>query len=241
MHSLRTSCHLLQLVPQSALSKVSSRSSRPLAGKALPGTSSDPLRACGLHSSASFGPVGLAEQENRLRSPVSHQCGNASRSRTRPPASRRRNWLLQRAAYLESKTRTSPACTSRGAGRWVACRSHPLDQATLRLLSSRRGAQSRLSRQVPRSAQACLSCRQAQLSWRLAAPRSAENLCCVAQTTVPKGLGGLRKASVRRPRICAPLSGPLHPSRGHFQLLSGFLRCRKGYLSFARFRPQQRT
>jgi hypothetical protein len=63
MRSLRTSCHLLQLVPQSALSKVSSRSSRPLAGKASPGTSSDPLRACSLHPSASFGPVGLAEQE----------------------------------------------------------------------------------------------------------------------------------------------------------------------------------
>src|SRR5712671_3695233 len=100
---------------------------------------------------------------------------------------------------------------------------HPLDQATLRLLSSRRGAQSRLSRQVPRSAQACLSRWQAQLSWRLEAPRSTENLCGVAQTSVPKGLGGLRKASVRRPRICAPLSGPLHPSRGHFQPPSGFL------------------
>src|SRR6266404_2639272 len=238
MHSLRTSCHLLQLVPQSALSKVSSRSSRPLAGKALPGTSSDPLRACGLHSSASFGPVGLAEQENRLRSPVSHQCGNASRSRTRPPASRRRNWLLQRAAYLESKTRTSPACTLRGAGRWVVCRSHPLDQATLRLLSSRRGAQSRLSRQVPRSAQACLSRWQAQLSWRLEAPRSTENLCGVAQTSVPKGLGGLREASVRRPRICAPLSGPLHPSRGHLQP-SPDLFCRaEGHLPLARLRSQ---
>ena len=35
----------------------------------------------------------------------------------------------------------------------------------------------------------------------------------MAQTSVPKGLGSLPKASVRRPRICAPLSGPLHPSR----------------------------
>src|SRR6266436_1825982 len=224
MHSLRTSRHLLQLVQKSALPEVSGRSSRSLARSASKGASPDALRPCGLHASSSPCPVGVAEQEGHLRSPVSHQCGNSCGDRTRSPASRRRNWLLQRAAYLESKTRTSPACTLRGAGRWVVCRSHPLDQATLRLLSSRRGAQSRLSRQVPRSAQACLSCRQAQLSWRLAAPRSAENLCCVAQTTVPKGLGGLRKASVRRPRICAPLSGPLHPSRGHFQPPSGFLR-----------------
>src|SRR6267378_1976027 len=49
-------------------------------------------------------------------------------------------------------------------------------------------------------------------------------LCGVAQTSVPKGLGGLREASVRRPRICAPLSGPLHPSRGHFQPPPAFLR-----------------
>ena len=59
--------------------------------------------------------------------------------------------------YLESKTRTSPACTLRGAGRWAVCRSHALDQTTLRLLSSRRGARRCLSRQVPRSAQARLS------------------------------------------------------------------------------------
>src|SRR5208283_2836794 len=82
------------------------------------------LRPCGLHASSSFGPVGLAEQEGPLRSPVSHQCGNPSGSRARSPASRCGDRLLQRAAQLDSKTRTSPACTLRGAGRWAVCRSH---------------------------------------------------------------------------------------------------------------------
>src|SRR6202790_1658136 len=108
MYSLRTSRHLLQLVPQSALSKVSGRGSRPLAGKASPGTSSDSLRARGLHATWSYGPVGVAEQEGRLRSSVAHQCGNASRSRSRSPTSRCRDRLLQRAAHLESKIELHP-------------------------------------------------------------------------------------------------------------------------------------
>src|SRR6266853_4835924 len=150
--------------------------SRTLAGKASPGTSSDALRACGLHASPSFGPVGLTEQEGPLRSPVSHQCGNPSRSRTRSETSRCRDRLLQRAAYLESETRTSSACALRGAGRWTLCRSHALDQTTLRLLSSRQGAQPRFSRQVRRGTQARLSARPTQLLRRLATTRSAENL-----------------------------------------------------------------
>src|ERR1700704_6196156 len=76
------------------------------------------------------------------------------------------NWLLQRAAYLESKTRTSPACTLRGVGWWTFCRSLALDQATLRVLSSGQGTQPSLSRQVRRGTQARRSRRQAQLSWR---------------------------------------------------------------------------
>ena len=50
-------------------------------------------------------PVGLAEQEGPLRSPVSYQCGNPSRSGARSETSRCRNRLLQRAAHRESKTR----------------------------------------------------------------------------------------------------------------------------------------
>src|SRR5215472_6264354 len=241
MHSLRTSRHLLQLMQKSALPEMSSRCSGTLAGKASPGTSSDTLRPCGFHASSSPGSVGVAEQKGHLRPPVSHQCRNPSGSRARSPASRRGDRLLQRAAQLESKTRTSPACPLRGTGRWAICRWHALDQATLRFLSSRRGAWRCLPRQVPRRTQACLSGWQAQLSRRLEAPRSTENLCGVAQTSVPKGLGGLRKTSVRRPRICAPLSGPLHPSRGHLQPSIGRVCRRKGHLSLARFRPQQRT
>ena len=129
-------------------------------------------------------PVGVAEQEGRLRSSVSHQCGNASRSRSRSPTSRCRDRLLQRAAHLESKTRTSSACTLRGAGRWAVRRSHALDQTTLRFLSSRQGAQSYFPRQVRCGTQVRLRGRPTQLPRRLATTRSSENLCCVAPAIV---------------------------------------------------------
>src|SRR5205809_4791512 len=48
--------------------------------KLSPGTSSDAVRPCCLHASSSVGPASLAEQENRLRSPVPNQCRNTPRS-----------------------------------------------------------------------------------------------------------------------------------------------------------------
>src|SRR5258708_18620131 len=240
MHPLRTSRHLLQLVQKSALPEVSGRSWPSLARSTSPGACPNALRPCGLHASSSFGPVGLAEQEGPLRSPLPNQCRNSPRSGLRTQTPRCRNRLLQRPAHLDSKTRTSPACTLCGAGRWAVRQWHTLDYTTLRLLSSRQGARRNLSRQVPRSAPARLSGRQAQLSWRPEAPCSTENLCCVAETTVPKGLGGLLKTSLRRPRACAPLSGPLHSSRSHLQPPPGLVCQRPRHVSLARFRPQHR-
>src|SRR5260370_6972723 len=229
MHPLRTSRHLLQLVQKSALPEVSGRSSRSLARSTQPGASPIALRPCGLHAASSFGPVGLAEQEGPLRSPLPNQCRNSPRSGPRSQTPRCRNRLLQRPAHLDSKTRTSPACTLCGAGRWAVRPGHTLDYTTLRLLSSRQGARLNLSRQVPRSAPARLSGRQAQLSWRPEAPCSTENLCSLAETTVPKGLGGVLKKSIRRPRACTQLSGPFPPSHIPFHPPPSPLSCRTGY------------
>src|SRR5258708_31426449 len=110
VHPLPASRHLLQLVQKSALPEVSGRSSRPLARSTSPGASPNALRPRGLHASPSFGPVGLAEQEGPLRSPVSHHCGNSSRSGPRSPAPRSRNRLLHPSAYLDSETHGPPPC-----------------------------------------------------------------------------------------------------------------------------------
>src|SRR5882724_2743295 len=86
---------------------------------------------------------------------------------------------------------------------------------------------------VFRGTPARFSRRQAQFSRRLAAPHSAENLCCLAETTISKRLGGLRETTVRRPGACAPLSGPLHPSCSHLQSPTDLLRRPKSHLSLA--------
>src|SRR5712692_6626696 len=241
MHSLRTSRHLLQLLPQPALPEVSSRGARPLARSASPGASPDTLRPCGLHAASRIGTAGAAEQEGPLQPSVSHQWENSSRSRSRSETPRCRDRLLQRAAHLESEAGASPAYPLRGSCRWTLRRSHALDQNSLCLLSSRQGAQSRLSRQVCGRSQARLSRRPIAIPWRPEAPGSAKDVLLVAETTVQKGLGSLRQTTVRRPRTCAPVSGPLHSSRGHLQPSTRLTGGPEGHFPLARLRSPQRT
>ena len=53
-----------------------------------------------VHPAPSLGATGPAEQEGPLRSPLSYQCGNPSRSRTQPETPWGRDRFLQCAAYL---------------------------------------------------------------------------------------------------------------------------------------------
>src|SRR5215470_1601424 len=80
---------------------VSDRRSGPLDRCASKGASPHALPARGLHPAESLSSGGVAEQEGPLRSPVPHQCRNATGSRWRSQTSRRRDWLLQRPAYVE--------------------------------------------------------------------------------------------------------------------------------------------
>src|ERR1039457_4241392 len=190
MHPLRTSRHLLQLVPKPALPEVSGGGSRPLARSTSPGASPDTLRPCGLHPSPEVGATGLAEQEGHLRSPVSHQCGDASRNRLRSQTPRCRDRLLQRSPHLESETRAPPACPLRGSRRWTVFRPHALGQVTQRVLSSRQGARPCFSRQVCCGPQTRLPGWPARFPWRPATARSAEDLFHLAPAAVPERLGG---------------------------------------------------
>ena len=52
VHPLRASRHLLQLLPEPALSEMSEQCPRPLAPSTAPGASPDALRACCLHPSS---------------------------------------------------------------------------------------------------------------------------------------------------------------------------------------------
>src|SRR5258708_15640113 len=234
MHPLRASCrHLLQQLPKPALPEVSDRCSGTVDRHASPGTSPDALRPCGLDTSSAACSTGFAKQESHLRSAVPCQCGNTSRSRWRSQTPRRGTWLLDRAAYLESKARAPSPCPLRHS-RWrLVARSHPLGKITRSILSSYPSAPPHFPRQVCCCSPAGLSRRPTQLPWKPDLSHPTQDLCRLATAAVQKGLGGVLETTLRWPGICAPVSGPLHPSRGHLQPSSGLVYGGEGHLPLA--------
>src|SRR2546422_2907209 len=179
------------------------------------------LPPCRVHSAAATGFARSAEQKGRLWFATSCQCRNA-----------------KRAAHLEPKTPASspcPLCRRRG---WALTRSHPLDSISPSLLSPHSGAAACVSRQVRRRSQARFPASATQLLGRSVPPRSAQDLRCLAQTTVSKRLDRLLQTTLRRPRVCAPVSGPLHPPSGHLQPSPDLVGQRPSHLWLARLRSQ---
>src|SRR5438874_1950571 len=76
----------------------------------------------------------------------------------------------------------------------------------------------------------------AQLPCRPEAAGKSQDLRRLATTTVSRKVGGVLEASLRWPRLCAAISRPLHPSRGHLQPSPGLLCQWPSHLSLARFR-----
>jgi hypothetical protein len=90
--------------------------------------------------------------------------------------------------------------------------------------------------QVRQRSRAGFSEWSAQLPCRPEAAGKSQDLRRLATTTVSRKVGGVLEASLRWPRLCAAISRPLHPSRGHLQPPPGLL-CRwPSHLSLARFR-----
>src|SRR5205809_765345 len=76
--------------------------SRPPAGSAPPRPSAGPLCPRRIHFATSAGFAGVAEQTRNLLLVISCCCRHPAASRPRPAPSRRRDWILRRAPYLES-------------------------------------------------------------------------------------------------------------------------------------------
>ena len=91
-------------LPQSPLPKVSDRRSCTLDPGTSPRTSAFTLCPCGFHSAGATGCPGFTEQEGHLCFAVSCQRRNPTRSGSYSQASRCRDRLLQRSAYLEPET-----------------------------------------------------------------------------------------------------------------------------------------
>src|SRR5215469_8219872 len=204
-------------------------------------TSPHALPARGLHSPPSLGTTGPAEQEGHLRSPVPHQCRNPSRSSARSETPCCRDRLLQRLAHLEPATPHPSPCPLCCSCRWSLARSHPLGSLTRQLLPFQGSVTRSLSRQVRRRAQAGLSQQPAPLRGKPEASRTTQDLRCLVAATLSTRLDRVLKTSVRGPRICAAISRPLHPSRGHLQPSPGLHHRWPGHFSLARFRSPQST
>src|SRR5664279_1163672 len=82
-------------------------------------------------------------------------------------------------------------------------------------LSSPPGAETCVSWKVRRWPQVRLPTPAPPLGGRSGTDRSAQDLRRLAATAIPQELGGLLQTTLRWPPVCTPVSGPLHPSRGH--------------------------
>src|SRR5208283_2990245 len=116
------------------LSKVSDRCSRTVDRCTSTRTAPHALPARGLHSPPPPGSCGAAEQKGDLRSLVSCQRGNSSRSRSRSQTPRCRDWFLQRVTHVESATQNSSACPLCRSCRRPLTGSHPLGALAGQLL-----------------------------------------------------------------------------------------------------------
>ncbi len=209
--------HLLQLLPQPPLPEVSDRCPRPLDRRASARNFSRPATSMW----SSHFPVSWHHWLCRTRRSSTICCSAPvrklfSKSLAIPDTSARKS---------VSSACCTPGIRSSAFTRMSIASFPPAGCHSITPTGSNRAKPSffpsrcspRLSRQVRAGLKQAFQRRPTPLPRRSHAPRSAEDLRRLATTTVPKGLGGLLETPLRRPRICAPISGPLHPSRGHLQ------------------------
>src|SRR6266478_1505421 len=141
--------------------------------------------------------------------------------------------VSQRAAYLESEAPASSSCPLRCSRRRTLARSHPLDSISPALLSPHSRAPAGVSRQVRRRSQVGLSTWPTAPFRGFGAARATQILRRLAATAVSQKLGGLLQATLRRPRVCAPVSRSLHSPCRHLQPSTGLVGRRPSHLSLA--------
>src|SRR5580692_8861450 len=150
-----------------------------------------------------------------------------------------RDWLLQRAPYLEPAVATSSSCPLRAGCRRSRSGPFPLDLLAPIFLPSRQSARPNLPRQVCRRAQERLSVRRTPVPRTSLTAHGTASLRLLVAATVSSRLGRLLQTAFRRARTCAALSRRIHPSGRHLeQQVSGSLRWQRN-LSLARLRSRQ--
>src|SRR6516165_723962 len=148
MRSLRASGHLLQLLPQPALSKVPDQCQGEVVVRPATGTVAGWLLSPGLQRAARAGPVDLAKQAVSIRAVVRCQCRNATGSCGRSGSPRCRDRLPQHSAYLGTDSAATPARPLCRTGWWTVAGSLAVDSLATALLFTGKSTQTRFSREV---------------------------------------------------------------------------------------------
>jgi len=176
-------------------------------------TSSDALRACGLHATPSIGPTGSAEQEGRLRSfcfapvPKHFSKSPVTRNISVPRSalfSVLHTWSQETSNFIRMCIAWyPPGGLSADRTRWI----RPRYAFFLPVKVLSRVFRGKFIAALKRAFQ------DGQLSFHgdlrlLAQP----NLCRMAQAMFRKDWVVYSKPPFGRPRLCTPLSGPLHSS-----------------------------
>jgi hypothetical protein len=121
VRSVRTLCHLLQLVSKSQLSEVSGRGPRPVADRTGSRVVAGGVFPCGVSSTAADRPPGATECQDSLQHSLPDSGRDAADHRGGPQASGGGNRLPGRASQLGSKS-CRPVGLSPDGSRWIACR-----------------------------------------------------------------------------------------------------------------------
>jgi hypothetical protein len=163
--------------------------------------------------SGSTRSAGPAEQKIDLSIATSCQRRNSSPNRSQPQTSRGRDRLsVPTPGTRNSKFILMYTVSFPPAGPPVI---HPLDSIPSPLLPSHRCTAACVSWQVRRRLELCLRTPSTTPGRRTRTARPSQVLRCVAASALPQRVDRLLQTTLRRSRLCAPVSRPLYPSRGH--------------------------
>jgi hypothetical protein len=148
----------------------------------------------------------------------------------RSQASRRPTRRDHGSAHLGADPAAPPACPLRRAGRWACPRRQPLGRVPQRLLLAGARAGAAVPPAVLARVGYAFNAGKLRFFNDLASLAGPQAFARHLGELRPPRLGGLRQATVRRPRTSACLTRPLHPSRRHRQQPADLARRRPGPL-----------
>src|SRR5271165_2819206 len=239
MRSLRASGHLLQLLPQPALSQVPDQCQGEVVVRPATRTVAGLLLPPGLQRAARAGPVDLAKQEVSIRTVVRCQCRNAAGSCGRSGSPRCRDRLPQHSAYVGTDSAATPARPLCRTGWGTVARSLAVDPLGTPLLFAGESTQPRLSGQVRGWITAGFSEEATCFFWPVPAVGQREGIRSLLAHSVSGRLGRLCQGSIWRTGARASVPGPLYPSSGHLESSPPLGGWRSRHLSLEGLRASQ--